>query len=115
MNIENVEELVVNLPDKTEYVIHMRNLKKTLNYRLVSKKVQRVTKFNQNAKLKPWIDMDRDLRKKQIVILKVQLLEKRWKIWENIEILNLSKQKEEETIWCQNQIIILQSFSHKIC
>ena len=53
MNIENVEELVVNLPDKIEYVIHMRNLKKTLNYRLVSKKVQRVTKFNQNAKLKP--------------------------------------------------------------
>ena len=50
MNIENVEELVVNLPDKIEYVIH---IKKTSNNRLVSKKVQRVTKFNQNAKLKP--------------------------------------------------------------
>ena len=25
----------------------------------------------------------------------------------NIEILNLSQQKEEESIWCQNQIIIL--------
>ena len=31
----------------------------------------------------------------------------------NTEILNLSKQKEEETIWCQNQIIILQCFSQK--
>ena len=30
---------------------------------------------------------------------------------ENIEILNLPQQKEEETIWCQNQIIILPSFS----
>ena len=32
----------------------------------------------------------------------------------NIEILNLSQWKEEETIWCQNQIIILQSFSQNI-
>ena len=32
---------------------------------------------------------------------------------ENIEIFNLLQQKDEET-WCQNQIIILQSFSQKI-
>ena len=32
---------------------------------------------------------------------------------ENIEILNLVQEKEEETIWCQNQTIILQSFSQK--
>ena len=44
----------------------------------------------------------------------MQFLEKLWKMLENIEILNLSQQKEEETIWCQNQIIILQSFSQKI-
>ena len=31
-----------------------------------------------------------------------------WKEGANIEILNLSKQKEEETIWSQNQIIILK-------
>ena len=30
------------------------------------------------------------------------------------QILNLSKQKEQETVWCPNQIIILQSFSQKI-
>ena len=28
-------------------------------------------------------------------------------------MLNLSQQKEEVTIWCQNQIIILQSFSQE--
>ena len=39
--------------------------------------------------------------------------EKLWKMWENIEILNLSQQKEEETIWCQKQIIVLQSFLQK--
>ena len=41
--------------------------------------------------------------------------EKLWKIWENIEILNLSRQKEEETICCQIQIIILQSNSKENC
>ena len=40
------------------------------------------------------------------------------KTMENVKthgVLTLSQQKEEETIWCQNQIIILQSFSQKIC
>ena len=31
-----------------------------------------------------------------------------------IKILNLTQQNEEKTLWCQNQIIILQSFSRKI-
>ena len=33
------------------------------------------------------------------------------KKYRNIKLL---QQKEEETIWCQNQIIILQSFFQKI-
>ena len=33
----------------------------------------------------------------------------------NIERIDLLLQKEEETVWCQNQIITLQSFSQKIC
>ena len=44
----------------------------------------------------------------------MQFLEKLWKMLENIEISNLSQQKKEETIWCQNQIIIRESFSQKI-
>ena len=36
--IEKVEKLVANLRDKTEYVIHIRNLKQTLNHGLVLKK-----------------------------------------------------------------------------
>ena len=43
----------------------------------------------------------------------MQFLEKLWKMSENIETLNSSKQKEEEPIWCQNQIIIIQSLSQK--
>ena len=64
IKIEKVEKLVANLHDKTEYVIHIRNLKQALNHRLVLKKVHRVIKFNQNAWLKPYIDMNTDLRKK---------------------------------------------------
>ena len=33
---------------------------------------------------------------------------------ENIDILNFSQQEEEETIWYQNQIIILQFFLQKV-
>ena len=64
MKIEKVEKLVANLHDKTEYVIHIRNLKQALNHGLVLKKVHRVIKFNQNAWLKPYIDMNADLSKK---------------------------------------------------
>ena len=41
----------------------------------------------------------------------MQVLGKLWRMSENTEILNLSRQEEEETIWSQNQIIMLLSFS----
>ena len=63
MKTEKVEKLVVNLQDKKEYVIHIRNLKQTLNHGLVLKKVHGVIKFNQAAWLKSNIDMNTDLRK----------------------------------------------------
>ena len=47
MKIKKVKKLVANLHDKTEYVIHIRNLKQSLNRGLVLKKVHRVIKFNQ--------------------------------------------------------------------
>ena len=39
----------------------------------------------------------------------MQFLQKLWKMWENIEILNLSQQKKEETICCQNQIAYIKT------
>ena len=41
MKTEKVEKLVTNLYDKTEYVIHKRNLKQTLKHGLILKKVRR--------------------------------------------------------------------------
>ena len=46
MKIEKIENLVTYLHDKTEYVIHIRNLKQARNHGLVFKKVHRIIKFN---------------------------------------------------------------------
>ena len=62
MKIEKVKNLVANFHDKTEYVIRIRDLQQALNHRLILKKVHRVIKFNQNAWLKPYMNID--LRKK---------------------------------------------------
>ena len=45
MKIEKVEKLVANLHNKKEYVKHVRNLKQSLNYGLVLKKVLSVNKI----------------------------------------------------------------------
>ena len=45
------------------YVVHIRSLKQALNHWLMLKKVHRVIQFNQKAWLKPYIDMNTDLRK----------------------------------------------------
>ena len=65
MKIENVEKLVTNLHEKTEHIIHIKNLKKALNHRLILKKVHRIIKFVKNPWLKPYIDMKTKLRKKK--------------------------------------------------
>ena len=45
------------------YVIHIRNLKQVLNRGSILEKVHAVIKFNEEAWLKPYIDMNTDLRK----------------------------------------------------
>ena len=59
MKIEKVEKLVTNLHDKTEYVIHTRNIKQALNNAIILKKVKMI-KLNGRARIKPYIDMNTD-------------------------------------------------------
>ena len=63
MKIGKCKKLVCNLYDKTNYVVHIRSLKQALNRGLILKKVDRVIQFNQEAWLKPYIDMNTDKRK----------------------------------------------------
>ena len=64
MKIVKAEKLVANLHDKGEYVIHIRNIKQASNHGLILTKVPSVIKFNQEAWLKPYIDMGTEPRKK---------------------------------------------------
>ena len=64
MKTKKIETVVTNLHGKTECVFHIRNLKQALNHGLILKKVQSLIKFNQNAWLKPYIDMNTKLRQK---------------------------------------------------
>ena len=103
MKIENIEMLVANSRDKTEYVMHIRNLRQALNHRLILKNVHRLIKLNLNASLKSCIDMNRDPRRKaknnfQKYFFKLMinaLFGKTREMWENIEMLNLPQQKKE--------------------
>ena len=55
---------VIDLHDKSEYAIHVTNLKEALNHRLVLKKVHWVINFNKKTWLRPYIDINTKLRKK---------------------------------------------------
>ena len=62
MKIEKTKKLVTNSYDKTEYFIHLRNLKQALNHGLILKKVHTVIKSNKKSRLKSYIDMNTKLR-----------------------------------------------------
>ena len=64
MKIDKCEKLVCNLHNKKKYIVHIRSLTQALNHGLILKKVHRVIQFNQEACLKPYIDMNNELRKK---------------------------------------------------
>ena len=63
MEINKCKKLVCNLYDKKKYVVHMKSLKQALNHGLKFKKIHRIIEFNQEAWLKPYIDMNTELRK----------------------------------------------------
>ena len=63
MKIDKCKKLVCNLRNKKKHVVHLRSLKQqALNHGLKLKKVQRIIEFNQEAWLKPYIDMNTELR-----------------------------------------------------
>ena len=63
MKIDKCKKLVCNSRNKKKYVVHIRSLKQALNYGLTLKKVHRIIEFNQESRLKPYIDMNTELKK----------------------------------------------------
>ena len=63
MKIDKCKKLLCNLLNINKYVIHIKSLKQALNHGLKFKKVHRIIEFNQKTWLKPYIDMNTELRK----------------------------------------------------
>ena len=55
MKTEKMKKLVTNLDEKTDYVMHIKNLTQALNQEFVLKKSYFVIKFNKNNWLKLYI------------------------------------------------------------
>ena len=63
MKINKSTKPVCNIHNKENYVVHIRALKQALDHGLKLTKVHRVIEFRQEAWLKPYIDMNTELRK----------------------------------------------------
>ena len=96
MKTDKCKKLVCNLQNKKKYVAHIKSLKQVLNHGLKLKKVYRIIEFNQKAWLKPYIDMNTELRKltkddfeKDLFkLMNNAVFGKTMEILENMEILN---------------------------
>ena len=65
MKLGKIGKLVTNSYDKNGHIIHIRNLKQAINHGLVLKNIHRVITFNQKDLLKPYIDLNSELRQKE--------------------------------------------------
>ena len=63
MEVNKCKKLVCNLFNKKKYVVRINSLKQALNHGLKLKKIHRVIEFNRKEWLKPYIDMNTELRK----------------------------------------------------
>ena len=60
----NVEKLIPNLRDKKKYVLHYKNLIQCIRYGMKLTRIHRGIKFVESEWLKPYIDMNTNLRAK---------------------------------------------------
>ena len=60
--IKKCSKPVCNIHDKENYAVHIRALKQALNHGLILKKLHRVIQFNQEEWLKPYNNMNTNLR-----------------------------------------------------
>ena len=108
METNKCKKLLCNLFNKKKYVAHINTLKQAL------KKIYRVIEFNQKEWLKPYIDMNTELRKEakndfEKDLFKLMNNSVFRKTMENIRKhrdIKLVTTNKKEANWFQNQIII---------
>ena len=90
MNFKKCQKLVCNLYNKEKYVVYIRTFKQSLNHELILEKIHRIIKFNQKARLKPYIDMNTKFKiEVKNDLNKDFFKERQCRTLESIEILDL--------------------------
>ena len=115
MEINKCKNLVCNLYNKKKYVAHINTLKQALNHGLKLKKIHRAIEFNQEAWLKPYINMNIELTKLarndfEKDLFKLMNNSVFGKTMENIRKhrdIKLVTTDKKEVNWFQKQTIIL--------
>ena len=73
MEINKCKKLICNLYNKKKNVVHINSLKQALNHGLKLKKIHRIIEFNQEACLKPYIDMNTEYMNIEMILKKIFL------------------------------------------
>ena len=90
IKVGDVKKLIPNLGNKTNYVLHYRNLQLYLSLGMKLTRIHRVLKFKQSDWMKKYIDFNTEKRTNAANIFEKHILnwllivsmEKQWKIYE---------------------------------
>ena len=90
IKVGDVKKLIPNLGNKTNYVVHYRNLQLYLSLRMKLTKILRVLKFKQSDWMKKYIDFNAEKRmniannfeKDFFKLIINSVMEKQWKFFE---------------------------------
>ena len=70
IKVDDVKKIIPNLGDRTNYVVHYRNLKLYLALGIKLTKINRVSKFKQPDWMEIVIDFNMEKRKMLLIVLK---------------------------------------------
>ena len=110
--IGKCNKLICGIHDKENYVDHIKVIKQALNYGLILKTVHKVIQFNQEAWMKPYIDMNTEYRKKN----QKKRISKRFLMINSVFGKTMEKVRKHRDIKlvAENLIIIRQNAFQKI-
>ena len=85
IKVDDVKKIIPNLGDRTNYVVHYRNLKLYLALGIKLTNINRVSKFKQPDWMEIVIDFNMEKRKMLLIVLKkswllIMSMAKQWKI-----------------------------------